>query len=77
MTIAEIRKMYHDRSIPRRAKTEIIQKFLKEFGYNNNQRLKMRLKPGSMELPTPDEFAWLEETIPRYYSYYTQNQIPA
>lgn len=74
MTLAEIREMYHDGSIPKKARSEIIQKFMKTFGYNNSQRLKMRLAPNSMEIPTPDEFAWLEETIPRYHSYYQENQ---
>lgn len=74
MTLAEIREMYHDGTIPKRARSEIIQKFMKKFGYDNNQRLKMRLAPGSMEVPTPDEFEWLEETIPRYHTYYQNVQ---
>lgn len=74
MTLAEIREMYHDGSIPKKARSEIIQKFMKEFGYNNSQRLKMRLATNSMEIPTPDEFEWLEKTISRYHSYYQENQ---
>ncbi len=74
MTIAEIREMYHDGSIPKKARSEIIQKFMKDFGYTHSQRIKVILAPLSMEIPTPDEFEWLSETIQHYHTYY-QNSL--
>lgn len=74
MTLAEIREMYHDGSIPKKARSEIFQKFMKEFGYNHSQRIKITLAPFSTEIPTPDEFEWLSETIQRYHAYYQTSQ---
>jgi hypothetical protein len=74
MTLAEIRELYHNGDIPKTGRSEIIEKFTKRFGYSNNQRFKMRMAIGSMEIPTPDEFTWLEETIPYYNNYYRNIQ---
>lgn len=74
MTLAEIREMYHDGTIPKKARSEIIRNFMDKFGYANSQQFKMKLTKSSLEIPTPDEFEWLTETIQRYHAYYQTSQ---
>lgn len=70
MSIKEIRDLYHSKVIPKQARSEIKRDFMSLFGYANPYQFTMKMKVGSMEIPTPKEFEWLSETIVRYYDYY-------
>ncbi|AYQ31407.1 hypothetical protein [Runella sp. SP2] len=73
MTLEELRAKYHEKVIPRQARSEIRGDFMKEFGYVHNQQFAMKLKVGSLLIPTPKEFDWLCSKIEKYYNYYLPN----
>lgn len=70
MTIDELRGLYHDSSIPKKARSEIKLDFMAKFGYATSQQFVTMLALGSLILPTPNEFDWLAEKVQRYYDYY-------
>lgn len=75
MTLEELRQTYHDGVIKKKARSEIRNDFMKEFGYATPQQFSMMMVIGSLEIPTPKELAWLIERVQRYHAHYTENLI--
>jgi hypothetical protein len=75
MTIQELRQLYHDGTIKKKARSELKAKFVKVFGYSTDQQFTMMMAPNSSEVPTPMEMEWLIETVQRYHKHYTDAQL--
>lgn len=75
MTIQELRQLYHDGTIKKKARSELKADFVKTFGYSTDQQFTMMMAPNSNELPTPKELDWLLETVQLYHKHYTDAQL--
>lgn len=77
MSLEELRLLYHDGVIKKKARSEIKNDFVKHFGYSTDQQFTMMMAVSSIEIPTPKELEWLSETITRYHQHYTvhSNQL--
>ena len=74
MHLTELREKYHDGTIRTKGKSEIIGKFMAEFGYISPGPIGKILAIGSDVKPTPDQLLWLKDTISYYYDYYSQTE---
>ncbi|WP_428657664.1 hypothetical protein [Runella sp.] len=75
MLLEDLRKLYHDGVIKKKARSEIKTDFVKTFGYSTDQQFTMMMSVGSLEIPTPNEMDWLLERVQRYHLHYTENQL--
>ena len=75
MSIEELRTLYHDGTITKKARGEIKADFVTYFKYASSQQFTMMMAVSSLQIPTPNQLTWLEETITRYHAYYTDPQL--
>ncbi|WP_157585404.1 hypothetical protein [Runella zeae] len=75
MTLEDVRLMYHDGVIKKKARSEIKKDFVELFGYSTDQQFTMMMAVGSSEIPTPKELDWLMSTVQRYHNHYTEHQL--
>lgn len=74
MNLTELRERYHDGTIKTKGRSEIMAKFMADFGYTSPEPMRKLLLIGSDIKPTPDQFLWLKNTIGYYYDYYSQTE---
>ena len=66
--------MWNDKSIPTRAKSEVIRLFNKAFGFALESNDSFRIRINGTFPPTPAQEDYLEEIITLYWNRYNQTQ---
>lgn len=74
-TLKDLLTLWEDGTIPRGGKGEVIREFNARFGFQANDTFLATLK--GRKTPTPLQMEFLQEIVPRYYSYYRSRKVTA